>query len=185
MYFIVKNEIRNSQIKPEDLEETIIEKPTTHPGTNGPNENQNGDWNKMSTLICREKTYRILLSISQTKFTKKQFEYLIDTMQLYHFTDEQWNNLKATLKENRDGFTDDQWKTVNYLLSKNRLNDEQFGIFVDMLDTSTQKLVLLHAGGGTGKTFVTCKIFEELARRNEICHCTCPMGVGDSHLPCG
>jgi hypothetical protein len=37
-----------------------------------------------------------------------------------------------------------------------------------MLDTSRQKLVLLHAGGGTGKTFVTCKFFEELALRNEI-----------------
>ena len=24
------------KLKPEDLEETIIEKPTTHPGTNGP-----------------------------------------------------------------------------------------------------------------------------------------------------
>ncbi len=47
------------KLKPEDLEETMIEKPTTHPGTNGPNENQSGDWNKMSTLICREKTYRI------------------------------------------------------------------------------------------------------------------------------
>jgi hypothetical protein len=70
-------------------------------------------------------------------------------MQLYHLTDEQWNNLKATLKDNRDGFTDDQWKMVNYLLSENRLNDEQFRFFVDMLDTSTQKLVFLHAGGGT------------------------------------
>ena len=58
------------------------------------------------------------------------------------------------------------------------MNDEQFEIFVDMLDISTQKLVLLHAGGGTGKTFVTCKIFEEFARRNEICRCTCPTGVG-------
>ena len=48
---------------------------------------------------------------------------------------------------------------VNHLLSQNRLNDEQFGIFVDMLDTSTQKIVFLHAGGGTGKTFVTCIIF--------------------------
>jgi hypothetical protein len=54
-----------------------------------------------------------------------------------------------------------------------------------MLDISTQKLVLFHAGGGTGKTFVTCKIFEELARRNEICRCTCPTGVGASHLPHG
>ncbi len=87
--------------------------------------------------------------------------------------------------DNRDGFTDDQWKTVFYVLNKNRLNDKQFVIFVDMLDTSTQKLVLLHAGGGTGKTFVTWKIFEELARQNEICQCTCPTVVGALHLPQG
>ncbi len=62
-------------------------------------------------------------------------------MQLYHFTDEQWHNLKAIWMDNRDGFTDDQWKTDFHLLSENRLNDKQFGIFVDMLDTSTQKLV--------------------------------------------
>jgi hypothetical protein len=130
-------------------------------------------------------TYRILLGISQTMFTKNQFEYLIETMQLCHFTDKQWNNLKAILIDHRDGFKDDQWKMVFHLLSDNRLNDKQFGIFVDMLDTSTQKLVLLHAGGGTGKTFVTCKIFEELARLNEICCCTCPTGVGALHLPRG
>jgi hypothetical protein len=46
-------------------------------------------------------------------------------------------------------------------------------------------MVLLHAGGGTGKTFVTCKFFEELAKRNEICHCMCPTGVGALHLPQG
>ncbi len=74
---------------------------------------------------------------------------------------------------------------VFYLRNENRLNDEQFGIFVDMLDPSTHKLVLLHAGGGTGKTIVTCKIFEELARQNEICPCTCPTGVGALHLPQG
>jgi hypothetical protein len=111
-----------------------------------------------------DKTYRILLSISQAMFTKKQFQYLIETMQLYHFTDEQWNNLKAILIDNKDGFTNDQWDIVNDFLSENSLNDEQFGIFVDMLDTSAKKLVLLHAGRGTGKTFVTCKIFEGLAR---------------------
>jgi hypothetical protein len=31
------------KFKPEDLKETIIEKPTSHPGTNGPNEIQIGD----------------------------------------------------------------------------------------------------------------------------------------------
>jgi hypothetical protein len=48
-----------------------------------------------------------------------------------------------------------------------------------------RSFVLLHAGGGTGKTFVTCKIFEELAMQNEICHSTCPTGVGALHLPQG
>jgi hypothetical protein len=52
-----------------------------------------------------------------------------------------------------------------------------------MLNTSKQKLMLMHAGGGTGKTFVTCKNFQELVSWGEICRCTCPMGVGASHLP--
>ena len=54
-----------------------------------------------------------------------------------------------------------------------------------MIDTSQHKLVLLHVGGGTGKTFVTCKIFDELFMRGEICRCTCPTRVGASHLPQG
>ena len=83
-------------------------------------------------------------------------------MKLYHFSDEQWNILKATLKDNKDGFTDNQWKMVNNLLSENRLNDEQFEIFVDMLDISTQKLVLLHAGGGTGKLLLHVKSLKSL-----------------------
>jgi hypothetical protein len=58
------------KLKPEDFEETIIEKPTTPPGTNGPNENQIGDRRGVSTLICMDETYRILLSISQAMFTK-------------------------------------------------------------------------------------------------------------------
>ncbi len=106
------------------MEETIIEKPITHPGTNGPNENQIGDGRGVSTLICTDETYIILLSISQAIFTKELFKYLIKAMQLYHFTDEQWNNLKAILMDNRDGFTDDQWKTDFHLLSENRLNDD-------------------------------------------------------------
>jgi hypothetical protein len=43
--------------------------------------------------------------------------------------------LKAILIDHRDGFTDDQWKTGFHLLSENRLNNEQFGFFVDMIDT--------------------------------------------------
>jgi tRNA A37 threonylcarbamoyladenosine biosynthesis protein TsaE len=52
-----------------------------------------------------------------------------------------------------------------------------------MLDTSKQQLVFIHADGGTGKTYVTSKIFQKLASRGEICRCTCPTGVGASHLP--
>ncbi len=125
------------KLKPEDLEETIIEKPTSHPGTNGPNEIQIGDRRGLSTLICMDETYRILLIISQAMFTKKQFQFLIETMQLYHFTDEQWNKLKAIWIDNKNGFTDDHLKMVFHLLNENRLNDEQFRIFVDMLDNST------------------------------------------------
>jgi hypothetical protein len=47
------------KLKPEDLEETIIEKPSSHPGTNGPNENQIGHQRGVSTLICMDETYRI------------------------------------------------------------------------------------------------------------------------------
>ncbi len=66
-----------------------------------------------------DETFKILLSISQAMFTKKQFQSLIETMQLYHFIDEQWNKLKAILIDNKDGFTDDQWKMVFHLLNKN------------------------------------------------------------------
>jgi hypothetical protein len=58
------------KLKTEDLEETIIEKPTTHSKTNEPNEIQIGDQSGVSTLICMDETYRILLSISQAMFTK-------------------------------------------------------------------------------------------------------------------
>jgi hypothetical protein len=54
-----------------------------------------------------------------------------------------------------------------------------------MINTSQQKLVLLHAGGGMGKTFVTCKIVGGLFMHGEVCCCTCPTGVDASHLPQG
>jgi hypothetical protein len=58
------------KLKSQDLEETIIEKPTSHPRTNGPNEIQIRDQRGLSTLICMDETYRILLSIIQAMFTK-------------------------------------------------------------------------------------------------------------------
>ena len=39
-FSLTKMRLEIHKLKPEDLEETIIEKPTTHPGTNGPTEIQ-------------------------------------------------------------------------------------------------------------------------------------------------
>jgi hypothetical protein len=64
---------------------------------------------------------------------KKQFEYLIETMQLCHFTDEQWDYLKAILIDQKDGFTHDQLKTVFQLLSQNRLNGEQDFLWICLI----------------------------------------------------
>jgi hypothetical protein len=63
------------KLKHKDLEETIIEKPTSHPGTNGPNEIQIGHQIGVSTLICMDETYRILVSIIQAMLTKNNFGY--------------------------------------------------------------------------------------------------------------
>ncbi len=63
------------KLKPEDLEETIIEKSTTHPVTNRPDEIQVGDSRRVSTLTCMDEIYIILLSISQANFTKNSFSF--------------------------------------------------------------------------------------------------------------
>jgi hypothetical protein len=54
-FLLTKMRSEINKLKPEDLEETIIEKPTTHPGTNGSNESQNGDGNKMPILYAGKK----------------------------------------------------------------------------------------------------------------------------------
>ncbi len=43
-FSLIKMRSEIHKLKPKDLEETIIEKLTTHPGTNGPTEIQIGDW---------------------------------------------------------------------------------------------------------------------------------------------
>ncbi len=50
-----RSEIR--KLKQKDLEETIIEKPTTHPRANNPTEIQVGGRRGVSTLICMDETY--------------------------------------------------------------------------------------------------------------------------------
>jgi hypothetical protein len=59
------------KLKPEDLEETIIEKSITHFGTNGPNEIPIGGQRGVSTYVGTNETYELLLRISQTIFTRK------------------------------------------------------------------------------------------------------------------
>jgi hypothetical protein len=63
-------------------------------------------------LYARMRHTKYYLASVKQLSQKKHFEYLIKKMQLCHFTDEQWNNLKAILIGNRNGFTDDRWKTV-------------------------------------------------------------------------
>jgi hypothetical protein len=87
------------KFKPEDLEETIIEKPTSHPGTIGPNEIQIGDQRGLSTLLCMDETYRILLSISLAMFTKNNFSFSLRQCSCIIL---QMNNLRAILIDNKD-----------------------------------------------------------------------------------
>jgi hypothetical protein len=95
----IRSEIH--KLKPEDLEESIIEKSITLSRTNGLNENPIGGQRGVSTYVCTNETYKLLLGISQTTFTKKQFEYLIEKNQMCRST-KQWNNLKVILIDHRD-----------------------------------------------------------------------------------
>jgi hypothetical protein len=94
-------------------------------------------------------------------------------------------NKKTVLDCCRLRFTHCQWDQLSHLLQQDQLNNGQFSIFTKMLNTSKQKLVFMHAVEGTGKTFVIRKKNQELASQGEICRCTCPKGVGASHLPQG
>ncbi len=168
---------------PGDLENPIKENVTLTSGDQGPNEGPIEDHSGTTLVSCTCGTYQELFELAHTAFSMEQFEYLIHQIQKYRFTNEQWSKLKTNLDCCSLRFTDSQWDQLSHLLQQDQLNDGQFHVFTKMLDTSKQKLVFMHAGGGTGKTFATCKIFQELASRGEICRCTCPTGVGASYLP--
>ncbi len=70
------------KLQPEDLEYSIIENPITNSGKNGPNKDQIGSHLGASTYLCTSETYQLLLGIIQTTFTMKQFEFLIQQMQM-------------------------------------------------------------------------------------------------------
>jgi hypothetical protein len=143
------------------LEYSIPESSTTTSDTNGPNEDLIGSHLGTTPHLCTWKPYKVLLGIIQTNCTMKQFEYLMKQMQMHCLTDAQWTIFKTILNCHRDGFTNCQSSKLSDLLSEIRLNDGQFSIFTNMLNTSKQKTVLLRAGGGTGKTFISRKFFEE------------------------
>jgi hypothetical protein len=173
------------ELQPQDLEFPIPEKTTTHIGNDGPKEIMTDNSSGTTFHPCPNNIYLQLLDIIQMIFTDQHYQYLIIQLKKYHLNDTQWNGFKSTMNSHTDSFTDNQWIQVQNLLSHDQLNDGQFNIFTDMIDTSRQKLVLLHTGGGTGKTFVTCKIFDKLFMHGEVCRCTCPTGVRASHLPQG
>jgi len=168
------------------LEFPIPEKTTSsHIGNDGPKEDMIEDCSGTTFHSCPNNIYHQIFETIQTSLMDQKYQYLIIQLKTYRLNDIQWTEFKSILNAHINSFTDDQWSQVQYLLSHDRLNDGQFSIFTDMIDTSQQKLVLLHAGGGTGKTFVTCKIFDELFMRGETCPYTCPTRVGASHLPQG
>jgi hypothetical protein len=143
------------KLQPQDLEFHIPEKTTTHIGNIGPKEIMKDNPSGTTFHPCPNNIYHQLLDIIQMIFTDQQYQYLIIQLKTYSLNDAQWNGFKSTMNSYTNSFTDNQWIQVQNLLSHDQLNDGQFNIFTDVIDTSRQKLVLLHAGGGTGKTFVT------------------------------
>ncbi len=173
------------KLQPQGLEFPTPELTMSNIGNDGPKEDMIEDRSGTTFCSCPKNIYRSFLEIIKISLTDQQYQYLIIQLKRYCLTDAQWTEFKSKLNSHTNALTVDQLSQVHYLLSHNRLNNGQFSIFTDMSVTSKQKLVLLHAGGGTGKTFVTCKIFEELCMRGQVCHCTCSTGVGASHLPQG
>ena len=138
------------KLQPQDLEFPIPEKTTSHIGNDGPKEVMTEVPSGTTFHLCPNNIYHQLLDIIQMNLTDQQYQYLIIQLKRYHLNDAQWTEFKSILNSNTNSFTDNQWSQVQNLLCHNRLNDGQINIFTDMINTSQQKLVLLHAGGGMG-----------------------------------
>ena len=72
-------------------------------------------------------------------------------------------------------------------ITQGNLTTEQFSVLTMMMEsmTTTQKLVFIHSAGGTGKSTIVQRLFEELGKQGFSQANTCPTGVGASHLPQG
>ncbi len=169
-YYTTKgHETAIHKLLPKDLENPIKENVASTSNEQGPNEGPIKDHSGTTLVSCTCDAHQELFDIFHTAFSVEQFEYLIFQIQKYCFTNEQGPKLKTVLDCCRLRFTNCQWDQLSHLLQQDQLNGGQFSIFAKMLDTSKQKLVFMHAGGGTGKTFVTCKNFQELAYQDKIC----------------
>ena len=126
-------------------------------GNDGPKEDMIEDCSGTTFHSCLNNIYHQLFETIQTSLTDQKYQYLIIQLKTYRLNDIKWTEFESILNAHNFFFTDDQWSQVQYLLSHDRLKNSQFSIFTDMIDTSQQKLVLLHAGGGTGNSFVTVK----------------------------
>ncbi len=101
---------------------------------------------------------------------------------MYCQTDELWTKNKSILNCHRDGFTDCQWSQHSHLLSENRLNDGQFSIFTNMLDTHPNKnWFSCMQVEEQEKPLSHVIFFEEWALRCEIC-CACVQQVLVLHI---
>jgi hypothetical protein len=70
------------KLQPKDLKYPTLERATSSFGNNGPNEDLIGNYSGTTPCLCTCETYQELLDIIQTTFTVKQFEYLINQMQV-------------------------------------------------------------------------------------------------------
>ena len=62
------------KLQPEDLEQPIVENPTSTIGTNGPNKNPLENLAHISIQSCTSQIYQEILTIIHTPFSKEQYE---------------------------------------------------------------------------------------------------------------
>ena len=73
----------------------------------------------------------------------------------------------------------------NGIVQNDNMSEDQKAVLNELMDCSKQHLIFMHGGGGTGKTTVVVRLVEDLRQQGRICTCTCPTGVGATHLPQG
>jgi hypothetical protein len=104
------------KLLPKDLENPIKENVAFTSSDQGPNESPIEDHSGTTLVSCTCNAYQELFGIVHTVFSVEQFEYLINQIWKYHFTNEQWSKLKTELDCCRLRFTNCQWDQLSNLL---------------------------------------------------------------------